>query len=152
MYTFYFLSCRICVRSDKQPFKCMCNSSSFQRRALSIDPSSFLSAGQIEPELPDLWAQPRLRRAKKEACIGPQHIRGPVVKVDWCAVWNGGPTAAWPSFTRVSFHVLIWQKNAWKSGKPAPTGLTYMTEAPWQKLIFREALWARDSLVAFGAL
>ncbi len=67
----------------------------------------------------------------------------------WSVVFKHSLTEVWPSFTLVYFHVLIWLKNAWKSTKTSTDYLTYMTKPPsLRKLIFREALWERDLLVA----
>lgn len=47
-------------------------------------------------------------------------------------------TEAWPSFTLVSSHVLIWLKNAWKSTKPAATIWPTWPSAKLQKINFSE--------------
>lgn len=130
---FHFLSeLNVCVRRDKRTFKCVCNSSDFQRRAPSLIPlcrPDWSRAGGWPWTARPPWTE----QGKEGAARWPTALSPSVDQPSRSTnvlCWKDWPTAAWPSFTRVSFHVLIWQKNAWKSSEPAPTGLTYMTEAP----------------------
>lgn len=143
----------VCVKSDKHTFKFVCNSSDFQPRAPSF----------IPPCRPDWsraggWAwtarSPRTeqgtQRAPEPSARHPTSRRGrPACCLKRRA--DGGLAIIYtrflPCFNLTEKCLEIRQTSANR-----PDLHDRGAESRGRKLIFREALWARDSLVAFGAL
>lgn len=123
-------------------------------------PPSFLYADLIEAELVDereLRALHGLSRAKKEPCAGPQPSahqstsrQGPPM----CCLKrpaNGGLAIIYTRFLP-RFNLTEKCLEIKRTSANRPDLHDRGAESRGRKLIFREALWACDSLVAFGAL